>query len=331
MTEPIESPEPWERSGSWAFQLALCLLSPLFFVSYLLTILAPLPSLYLLAGNPRRNQGRFWWAISLVVGSAIATFIHGWYLGGAAFAIFAALPALALGEVLLAKKGPERAVMAALFTVLAGIAASLVVTAVTQHKSVGSITMEGVQATEQWFRNQAQEALNRSGVQWSEENKAALQKIQEDPSIALPDLPGLAIAAALLLCILPCLAMIRWNPKGFLQRAGIGRDFLRKWRSPEWLVWPAILCLALTLLEVKHLEAVARNFVKPLVLIYFFQGMSILAYFLDSIRLRGPLRVPVYVLGLAFMPMVVSFGFFDLWLNFRRRHRSGEAEEERES
>ncbi|RZA02910.1 MAG: DUF2232 domain-containing protein, partial [Proteobacteria bacterium] len=74
---------------------------------------------------------------------------------------------------------------------------------------------------------------------------------------------------------------------------------------------------------------VANNLLKPILLIYFFQGMSILAYFLDSLRLRGPLRVFVYGAGLMFLtPMVVSFGFFDLWFNFRGRHKPSTEEKE---
>jgi hypothetical protein len=46
--------------------------------------------------------------------------------------------------------------------------------------------------------------------------------------------------------------------------------------------------------------------------------MSILAYFLDSLRLRGPIRIIFYGTAILFLTlMVVSFGFFDLWFKFR--------------
>jgi len=155
-----------------------------------------------------------------------------------------------------------------------------------------------------------------------EQNKEELQKILANPSLVYPDLPGVALSALFLLSILPCLALIRWNPKGFLKRTGIPRDFLRKWKAPEWLVWPALLCGVFHIFEVEIASTVARNALNPLLIIYFFQGMSILAYFLDSLRLRGPLRVLIYGAGIIFLtPMVVSFGFFDLWFNFRGRHK----------
>jgi uncharacterized protein YybS (DUF2232 family) len=327
MNEPMDSPEPWERSGSWAFQLALCLLGPLFFLSYAFTLLAPLPSLYLLAGNPDRKLGRLWWTISVVVGAGLCSAIHGW-LGGMSFLVLAALPSLVLGELLLAKRGAEIAIFGAFLSVL--VAGFLLFWAAAHSQGFGISTgiAEIVKYLEQTFRDTAQHLLETGKKDWAETTVAALQEIIEKPRLALLELPGLIATAILLLCILPCLTLFRWNPKGFLRRAGIGRDFLRKWRSPEWLVWPAILAIALLLFEVNYLTPFARNCVKPLLLIYFFQGMSILAYFLDSLRLRGPFRVPIYLAGMLMYPMVVSFGFFDLWLNFRNRHKPGESAEE---
>ena len=72
------------------------------------------------------------------------------------------------------------------------------------------------------------------------------------------------------------------------------------------------------LFETPILSSWARNLLKPILLIYFFQGMSILSYFLDSLRLRGPIRMIFYGTATLFLPlMVVSFGFFDLWFKFR--------------
>jgi hypothetical protein len=158
--------------------------------------------------------------------------------------------------------------------------------------------------------------------QQSEENKKELRQLMERPEELFAELPGILGALTLLLCTLPCVALMRWNPKGFLRRAGISRDYLRRWRTPDWFVWPALFCGASLLFESKPLHDLAGNLLKPILLIYFFQGMSILAYFLDSLRLRGPFRLVLYGTASLFLtPMVVSFGFFDLWFNFRGRNR----------
>ena len=156
-----------------------------------------------------------------------------------------------------------------------------------------------------------------------------LKSFKDNPGQFVEELPGLAAAMLLLLCALPCLALIRWNPKGFLRRTGIARDFLRKWSTPDWFVWPALFCGAFLLFDAPYLSDLARNLLKPILLIYFFQGMSILAYFLDSLRLRGPIRVIFYGTAILFLTlMVVSFGFFDLWFKFRSRNRFEEKEKE---
>lgn len=328
----MESPAPWERSGSWAFHLALCLLGPFLFLSYLFSVLAPFPSLYLLAGSPNRGAGRFWWLVSLFVGGGLSFAIHGW-IGAVGFALFAGIPAFVLGEMLLAKRGPELAVAAAFTAICIGLFGTFAVVA----KSQGYGLLPGAHALadvlKQFFKETAQNYLAMGKNDWAETTVQSLQQIVDNPAVVLPELPGLLAMGILLLCIAPCILLIRWNPKGFLHRAGIGRDFLRKWRSPEWLVWPAVFSVTFFLFDdVRYLSPIARICMKPLLLIYFFQGMSILAYFLDSIRLPGPIRVPVYLLMSTLMyPMVMSFGFFDLWLNFRNRRRSGEVEKDDET
>lgn len=303
------------------------MLGPVFFLSYLLSILSPLPGLYLHVGTPERRRGQFWSGVALVVGSALSAAIKGWP-GSLGYFLFASLPAMVLGELLLRRKGPEKAILGAAIAVLiAALSFSLIaaksrgVELLPMAKSVIEIQAKSV----------AERLLSQNKGDLSDQMKSELEAIQKNPSSVLQELPGLTLTGLLLLAALPCLAVIRWNPKGFLRRTGIPRDFLRRWKAPDWLVWPALLSGALLLYEMEYLSALARNALKPIILIYFFQGMSILAFFLDSLRLRGPLRVIIYAVGVLFAtPMVVSFGFFDLWFNFRRRARGRDEEKDNE-
>jgi len=317
LQDRIEAQEPQERPGNWAFQLALSLLGPLFFLSYFLSLLSPLPILYLHSGTADSNRGRFWSAFAILLGFGLCFSIKG-LPAAVGFFLFSGLPALVLGEVLLRKKGASAAVMSAALAVL------LAVSAVIGAGQVAGfdLVQKGKEELNAQMRLTAENFLARNPDDLPPQTREDLTKLKDDPSQFYTDLPGWLSVGLILLCALPTLALIRWNPKGFLRRTGIPRDFLRKWRAPEWLVWVALFCGAFHVFEVEILSEISRNALKPLLLIYFFQGMSILAYFLDSLRLRGPIRILLYGLGTIFLtPMVVSFGFFDLWFNFRGRHK----------
>ncbi|MCO5143216.1 MAG: YybS family protein [Oligoflexia bacterium] len=301
----------------WAFQLALALLGPLFYLSYLFTIFAPLPILYLHRGAPRESIGRIWSLLALPIGLAVCFSIKG-VLGCYLFFTFAWLPAFVLGECFRKKYSPEASIGAA----LAAITALLLSTTAILSFSLEKPLLTEIQTR---FENESKafvEKILTENPTLAEDTKKELTKIAESPSALYQEIPGFALSILLLLCTLPCIAMIRWNPKGFVRRTGIGRDFIRRWRSPEWLVWPTLVVGALLIWDLPPYSIIAQNLLKPLLLIYFFQGMSILAFFLDSFRLRGPVRVLFYGSAILFLtPMVVSFGFFDLWFNFRNRRK----------
>ena len=318
----IDQSDGSERRGSWAFQLALCLLGPLFYVSYFFTILAPLPLLYLHVGTPNVQRGRLWSLAGLGIGLTLSFSIHGWLSGSLFFFLFTSLPALVLGEMLVRRLGPERAVAGAVLAVL--VASGFSAWAITRARGL-ELFPSVRQTSERFVKDSVDRLLAQEKSDIPEATYNELKILKENPGQLVEELPGLGAALLLLLCALPCVALIRWNPKGFLRRTGIPRDFLRRWRTPDWFVWPTLFCGAFLLFDVPYLSELARNLLKPIVLIYFFQGMSILAYFLDSLRLRGPIRVIFYGTAILFLTlMVVSFGFFDLWFRFRSRNRFAE-------
>jgi uncharacterized protein YybS (DUF2232 family) len=318
--EPATKEMP-ERSGSWAFQMALCLLGPLFFLSYLFSILAPLPTLYLQLGTPNASRGRAWALAAMAVGVFLCFAVKGWFWGSLLYLLFAALPALLIGELLLRRLSPEKAITGAMLAV--ALATTFSAWGIARSRGL-ELVPAVKQGAEGFLKEKAEYLLSQKKEELPEDTRKALEQLRDSPGQELITLPGMGLFFLLLLCTLPVVALIRWNPKGFLRRTGIPRDFLRKWRSPEWLVWPALFCGAFHVFEVEILSDLARNALIPILLIYFFHGMSILAFFLDSLRLRGPFRVAFYGAAIVFLtPMVVSFGFFDLWFNFRRRNRPG--------
>ncbi len=316
MEEPFEPRNP---RAPWAFVLALSLLSPLFYLSLFLSILAPLPLLYLHQGTDITQLGRRFAFLATFLGASLVAVVHGpWASLG--FLVFATLPAWVLGEAFVRKTTPEKAVM---FSVLALLAVAALVAFVffgllgleARHELLKSAQDQVVLFADSVLKNQPS---------LSQESRDQLKNILDNPKLVLLELPGLFLSTLLLLSALPAIAMIRWNPKGFLARTGYSRDTLRRFRSPDWLVWPTLISVAFLIFTVPHATAVAQNLLKPLILIYFFQGMSILAFFLDSLRLRGTFRFLIYGMAVMFLtPMVVSFGFFDLWFDFRERVKDG--------
>ncbi len=308
--------ESQERPGPWAFHLALCLLAPLFFFSFFLSVLAPLPILYLHSGTASRKQGRLWALAAIVLGCGLSLSIQG--LGGSlGFLLMAGLPAFTMGELLMNRKGVEKSIAGGFFLTLGTTIFLGWLYFQQQTEPPLAILQRMIQVQVAVLQDQK---LNQQSPLLVERLRSALEPLEKNPALILETVPGLVLTTLLLLCLLPTLVLIRWNPKGFLRRAGIGLDFLRKWRSPVWLAWPTLFCILFLLLESKPLSIVARNVIDPLLLIYFFQGLSILAYFLDSLRLRGPIRILFYGLGSMLTPwLMMSFGFFDLWFNFRGR------------
>ena len=313
-------PETMQKQSSWAFQLALCLFGPLLFVTLIFSILSPLPGLYLYAGNPDSRTGRIWFFLSLIIGFILVLAVSG-PSTAIGYILMAGLPALVLSELLLRKKGPEKAIVAAFALLLVSIGSM----------GLGISAKKGVLITEgkAYIETQTKVFFEKLITQNPDLPEATLdefKKITKNPELFVyEEIPGILLSSLFLLCALPCLALIRWNPKNLLRRAMIPRDFLRKWASPEWYIWPPIVCITFILIEVPYVSLVAKNIIYPILLVYFFQGMSILAYFLDSLRIRGVFRIIIYGAGIMFtLPMIVSFGFFDLWFQFRNRRRSNE-------
>jgi uncharacterized protein YybS (DUF2232 family) len=319
LTAALE-PSGQNRAGAWAFPLALTLLSPLLFLSIFFAPLAPIPLLYLLVGREDARASRVW-AIGGSLCGLLITFLLQGPLAMLAYGLIIALPTLVVGESMLRKWLPDLAI---LFGLSAQILVILGTFALLAPRLGG---WEGVKAQSASTIKGLAERMLQQPRELPAESKKQLEALRDKPETVLPELPGLLIASLLLSVTIPVLTMIRWNPRALTRRIGIHRDFLRRWKSPEWLVWPSLLAGAGVLLGEDGWEILAGNMLKPLLVIYFFHGMSILAFFLDSLRLRGPLRVLIYgTLALFLTPMVVSFGFFDLWFDFRARRKTSTEE-----
>lgn len=100
-----------------------------------------------------------------------------------------------------------------------------------------------------------------------------------------------------------------------------------EFRLPFYFVWIAVGALGLILLNTQfiHIQLVtflALNVLTGVLLIYFYQGLSVFVSVLDAKNIRGLWRVTIYILSiyLSLLSVIVltSMGFFDSWIDVRK-------------
>lgn len=96
---------------------------------------------------------------------------------------------------------------------------------------------------------------------------------------------------------------------------------LREWRAPDLLVWCFIAAgFGLFLPGWAPVKVLALNLFLIVAVFYFFQGLSIIAYYFNHKHVPFFLRSLAYVLIVfeqVFTLLVVGLGLFDLWGDFR--------------
>jgi len=92
------------------------------------------------------------------------------------------------------------------------------------------------------------------------------------------------------------------------------------WSAPEWLIFPVLAAGFLLLVPVSLVRLVSMNLLVVLALLYFCQGVAVIAAWFQRFRLPMFLRCIGYPL-MFWIPMpilVITLGLMDLWLDFRR-------------
>lgn len=95
------------------------------------------------------------------------------------------------------------------------------------------------------------------------------------------------------------------------------------WTLPEWLIFVALGAGFLLFLPVAGLRYLSLNLLLVLAVLYFSQGVAVVATWFIRLRLPRPLRVVGYVLMFLnpLFLLIITLGLLDLWLDFRRLHR----------
>ncbi len=104
-----------------------------------------------------------------------------------------------------------------------------------------------------------------------------------------------------------------------IQFADYGK--LKLWKAPEQFVWITIISGLALMIPVEAVNIISMNFILVLLLVYFFQGIAITAFYFDKKKFPRGLRAVLY--GLIMLQsilkiFIIGIGFFDMWVNFRK-------------
>ncbi len=137
--------------------------------------------------------------------------------------------------------------------------------------------------------------------------------------------PGMLITSFISIMLLNVLII-----RGMLSRRGIelkNLAHLTSYRMPDFLVW-CVIGLAACLILSRYVSGnmgglvyMGINGMLVLMLMYFFQGIAIVAFFMEKKNVPMFARVFCYalvVLQFYFSVLVIGVGFFDHWANFRK-------------
>lgn len=159
----------------------------------------------------------------------------------------------------------------------------------------------------------------------------------ENPGFPLPG-PGRPEWATLILKILPALwvintTLVAWLNLVLVRGWALARGEMElepplyQWGAPEWLIFPFLAAGFLLLAPVPAVRLVAVNLLLVLGLIYFFQGLAVMAALYERFHLPGFLRLLGFLI--AFMNpvflVVTLVGLLDLWLDFRKLNQPRES------
>jgi len=199
-------------------------------------------------------------------------------------------------------------------TVLAGMVAWSVSVAALAFLAYGDLTTL-IAAAHQQLAHGFDVALSTYGSFGAPESTLATATAERELLITglLEILPALVVLCGALMILTNVVLLRSWTNRTH------DVDLLL-WRTPESLIWALIGTGFGMFLPWVLLALLARNIFVVLLGGYFCQGLAIVSYFLERLRLPRGVRVAGYVLIAVqhiVAGIVLALGVFDLWGNFR--------------
>jgi hypothetical protein len=304
LKEPKQGPD-FIDGPAWMV-LVPFFLSAFFYFSTVLTIFAPLPLLLLFF---KKGKGL---ATLALITNAVITLIVGNPVYLVCYLVFVGVPALVLPVFLLRQKTLEKSVFWSLFFM---VALALGFAGAYAYYKQTHVLQDYIQ-----FSTRVVDEVARAVTSTSEVvDSSDLEEWKENLRV---EFPSALIILALVLIWSNLNLLLMMNPKGIRNKLGLDSHFFKKWKAPEFLVWPTIICGFTLVFNLGWVSDFGINLFKVLMTIYAFQGLSILGFVFDLWGIRGFFRILGYFLSVVLMlPLVLGLGFFDLWFDFRSKFR----------
>jgi len=193
-----------------------------------------------------------------------------------------------------------------------GIAALFVILAFTETKG------EMVRLIEQDLRGAISAVLKELGSS-SPETQEMEKNLLETVPLIVRIMPGVFVSCTLGISWLNLLVLLRYCRSAATEYCD--RTKLTLWKAPEFIVWFVIAGGLMALLPVGDMKMPAINLIIVMGTIYFFQGIAIVAFYLE--RWQSPFYVKGFVYALLFLQQFASMaaavlGLFDVWFDFRK-------------
>ena len=197
-----------------------------------------------------------------------------------------------------------------------GIAACIALLAFIQTKG------QMVHLIEQDLRDVITAAIKQLGAGGAVRTDEMGKSLLEVVPLVVKMMPGILISCVLTISWVNLLVCRRYcrEPAG----EALERESLCLWKSPEHLVWFVIAGGLMLLLPVSGFKVLGINLILVMGTVYFFQGLAIVAFYIE--RWRAPLFVKGLVYAVLFLERIASMGvaalgLFDVWFDFRKLNK----------
>jgi hypothetical protein len=116
-------------------------------------------------------------------------------------------------------------------------------------------------------------------------------------------------------------AMIMWFNLVIASKLAIKID-LSQWSCPDWVIIVFIIASVSSLLPNKEVNTIGLNLLLIVCFAYFFQGLSVVVFIFETMKIWTGWRIFFYLLIITqmyIMIMAILLGLFDNWFYFRKR------------
>ncbi len=298
-------------AGSAVLCAAILLCARIPVAGWLGSALLPVPLLVFgMKAGPATARGMA--ATALLFTGLFGGRVELFFFGGLILAGLAAVEGMVRGGAI------EKTVLAGCGAAAAGLFGGLWTMALLEGRDPLALLLEGVQRQVEV----ALEAYRAAGIaeeqiRFLEESAPLLTRLM------LGILPALVVSANLFALWISLLVARSILVARRLPAPAWGR--LDRWKAPEALVWAVIASGVLLLVPSLPAKAVGLNGVLILGVVYFFQGIAVVAFTLRRKGVPRMLRAVLYALiGLQQLVTlgVAVLGLFDTWFDFRKLGRN---------